>query len=172
MTTLRDSLGSQTPVSRNDQVTIMTEEIIHLDGRTLEGGGQRVRNAITLSTPREKAVTVSHIEGNSQRRSELKGSHAAAIRFPAKIRQGEVVKRHVGFERMAFHPRKQDPHGDLNQMFPIIKPEYTIVQDTAGFIFLVFQALYPFLIYASGLSTTTHNNAHHWWYKRCAFRLI
>lgn len=143
------------------------ERIIHLDGRMLEGGGQLVRNAVALSALTGLPITISNIRGNRQGRRGLKGSHAAAIGFIADICQGEVVDGHVGSQKMTFYPRKRDPSQSHEQTVsstplqtilskwdaPAIKPEYNINQSTAGSISLVFQALYPYLVYASSLST-------------------
>jgi RNA 3'-terminal phosphate cyclase (ATP) len=146
------------------------EEVIHLDGRMLEGGGQLVRNAVALSALTGFPITISNIRGNRQGRKGLKGSHAAAIGFIADICQGEVVDGHVGSQKMTFYPRKRDSSQNHEQNVssaslqtilskrdgPTIKPEYNVHQHTAGSISLVFQALYPYLVYASSLSTTAH----------------
>jgi RNA 3'-terminal phosphate cyclase (ATP) len=143
------------------------EKIIHLDGRMLEGGGQLVRNAVALSALTGLPITISNIRGNRQGRKGLKGSHAAAIGFIADICQGEVVEGHVGSQRTTFYPRKKDSyqnHEQATSASPLqtrlmpqgtssIKPVYNIHQHTAGSISLVFQALYPYLVYASILST-------------------
>ncbi|GAM34984.1 RNA 3'-terminal phosphate cyclase [Talaromyces pinophilus] len=143
------------------------ERTIHLDGRMLEGGGQLVRNAVALSALTGLSITITNIRGNRQGRRGLKGSHAAAIGFIAEVCQGEVVGGHVGSQKMMFYPRKRDSSQSREQTVssaplqtilskwdaPAIKPEYNINQSTAGSISLVFQALYPYLVYASSLST-------------------
>lgn len=142
------------------------ERIIHIDGRMLEGGGQLVRNAVALSALTGLPITISNIRGNRQGRKGLKGSHAAAIGFIAEVCQGEVFDGHVGSQKMIFYPRKRDrsrshdqslPPAPLQSIIsshtPAIKPEYNIHQQTAGSISLVFQALYPYLVYASNLSS-------------------
>ncbi|EEA28986.1 hypothetical protein TMatcc_002657 [Talaromyces marneffei ATCC 18224] len=144
------------------------EKIIHLDGRMLEGGGQLVRNAVALSALTGLPITISNVRGNRQGRKGLKGSHAAAIGFITDVCQGEVVDGHVGSQKMTFYPRKGYSYQSQEQTIssallqtrlskqeaPAIKPEYKIQQNTAGSISLVFQALYPYLVYAGSLSTT------------------
>lgn len=143
------------------------ERIIHLDGRILEGGGQLVRNAVALSALTGLPITIFNIRGNRQGRKGLKGSHAAAIKFIADVCQGEVVDGHVGSQKMTFYPRKRDSSQSRRQAAssaplqttifkrdaPAMKLEYYINQPTAGSISLVFQALYPYLVYVSSLSS-------------------
>jgi RNA 3'-terminal phosphate cyclase (ATP) len=160
--------------AENDGTQPHTEEIIHLDGRMLEGGGQLVRNAVALSALTGKPITITDIRGRRQGKTGLKGSHAAAIKFLSEICQGEVVGGEVGSKTLTFYPRgrlhdderekriekkahesAKTPLLDLtlaNGELPTIKLEYTIHQSTVGSIFLIFQALYPYLVYASSLA--------------------
>lgn len=146
-----------------------TEEEIHLDGRMLEGGGQLVRNAVALSALTGKPITITDIRGKRQGKTGLKGSHAAAIKFLSEICQGEVIGGEIGSKTLTFYPRGRLQNGrekqtektpnsrllDLtlaNGELPTVKPEYTVHQSTVGSIFLIFQALYPYLVYASSLA--------------------
>lgn len=148
--------------------------IIHVDGRTLEGGGQLVRCAVALSALTGYPITVSNIRGSRHGRKGLKGSHAAAIKFIAEVCGGEVLDGHVGSHTMTFYPRKinlqrhpgqtksetsaaaTSPKREtlFNPHAPMMKAEYNIRQDTVGSISLVFQALYPYLVCACNLSET------------------
>lgn len=155
--------------AKNNATKPHTEEIIHLDGRMLEGGGQLVRNAVALSALTGKPITISDVRGKRQGKTGLKGSHAAAIKFLSEICQGEVIGGDVGSTTLTFYPRGRLQNGrekqtekaprtrllDLtlaNGELPKIKPEYTVNQSTVGSIFLIFQAVYPYLVYASSLA--------------------
>lgn len=143
---------------------------IRIDGRTLEGGGQLVRNALALSALTSTPVTIYNIRGNRKGKTGLKGSHTAAVRFLAEICGGEVLGASVGSSQITFLPRRRQTDAQdaspstvlekltLNE--PYIKPEYNIRQSTPGSIFLIFQAVYPYLLHAGART-----------YARCPIRL-
>ncbi|KAJ5145747.1 uncharacterized protein N7515_000311 [Penicillium bovifimosum] len=122
---------------------------VHLDGRTLEGGGQLVRIAIGLSALTGRPVSIDHVRGNRQGKKGLKRSHAAAVKLLAEISGSEVAGSEVGSQRLEFLPHsprtRSGPLLDLSQV--TVKSEYDINITTAGSIFLVFQALYPYLLH-------------------------
>ncbi|KAJ5562392.1 hypothetical protein N7535_003155 [Penicillium sp. DV-2018c] len=122
---------------------------VHIDGRTLEGGGQLVRIAIGLSALTGRPVSIDHVRGNRQGGKGLKRSHAAAVKLLAEISGSEVTGSEVGSQHLDFIPQssttKSGPLLDLSKVS--VKPEYDINLTTAGAVFLVFQALYPYLLH-------------------------
>ncbi|KAF9894090.1 hypothetical protein FE257_009063 [Aspergillus nanangensis] len=115
---------------------------IHLDGRTLEGGGQLVRIAVALSALTRQPVTIDHIRGNRQGKKGLKGSHLAAIKFLADVSGSSVSGAGLGSSTLGFRPSSRTAA-------IIVQSNIKIQLPTAGSVFLVFQALYPYLLHAS-----------------------
>src|SRR5256885_17101643 len=70
------------PESAIPSRALKTPGLITLDGRTLEGGGQLVRVALTLSALLSIPVYIHHIRGKRASRGKtggLKESHLAAL---------------------------------------------------------------------------------------------
>jgi RNA 3'-terminal phosphate cyclase (ATP) len=131
---------------------------LYLNGQTLEGGGQLVRIAIGLSALTGRPVSIEHVRGNRQGKKGLKTSHAAAVKFLAEISGSKTSGVKVGSQFLSFFPQsarsKSRPFVDLSQV--TVKPEYNINLMTAGSTFLVFQALYPYLLYVGSQAGTPY----------------
>lgn len=130
--------------------------MIHLDGRTLEGGGQLVRIAVALSALTGKSVNISHIRGNRKGKKGLKRSHLAAVQFLAQLTGSSVSGAEVGSSSLSFYPVRS-PLNDTGGR-PIyggleVKGDIGIELPTAGSVFLVFQAIYPYILYAAAGTT-------------------
>ncbi|KAF7173252.1 hypothetical protein CNMCM6106_007350 [Aspergillus hiratsukae] len=119
------------------------QERIHLDGRTLEGGGQLVRIALALSTITGRPITIDHIRGNRSGKKGLKASHLAAIKYLADVSGSAVSGAEVGSSSLTYQP-PLDAETSVQQ-----NQEINIHLPTAGSISLVFQALYPYLLHTA-----------------------
>lgn len=119
-------------------------EPLRLDGRTLEGGGQLVRIAVALSALTGRAITIDQIRGNRQGKKGLKASHLAAVQTLGELTGSTLVKAQVGSCSMGFYPPS-----DKKEEARRTDTELDIRLPTPGSVFLVFQALYPYLLSSS-----------------------
>ncbi|KAL2835525.1 RNA 3'-terminal phosphate cyclase domain-containing protein [Aspergillus pseudoustus] len=119
-------------------------EPVRLDGRKLEGGGQLVRIAIALSALTGKPIAIEHIRGNRSGKKGLKASHLAAVKTLGELSGSALVKAQVGSCSLGFYP----PSDDIDQARRA-DTEINIRLPTPGSVFLVFQALYPYLLHSS-----------------------
>ncbi|KAJ5317636.1 hypothetical protein N7508_002144 [Penicillium antarcticum] len=128
---------------------ITKQNHVNLNGRTLEGGGQLVRIALALSTLTSRPVSIDHVRGNRQGKKGLKGSHVAAVKLLGEISDSKVSGNVIGSEFLNITPEhSQSTNGPLVDLSQVeVQSEYDIRLPTAGAIFLVFQALYPYLLH-------------------------
>jgi RNA 3'-terminal phosphate cyclase (ATP) len=127
---------------------LKTTGIVSLDGRTLEGGGQLVRVALTLSALLSIPVHIHHIRGKRASRGQsggLKESHLAALEFLQDACGAEVYGAEVGATEIVFLPGRET------------REEWRSCVDNSGVrvielrnpgsVWLIFQAIYPFLLF-------------------------
>lgn len=122
-----------------------------------------MRNAVALSALTGQSVANHHVRGNRQGKKGLKMSHLAGVNLLAQVSESEVAGAEVGSAFLRFFPPSvkqglsDGAHGDerlinaRSQRLLLPKPiqqEYDIRLPTAGSVFLVFQALYPYILCA------------------------
>ncbi|KAI3397262.1 hypothetical protein diail_11061 [Diaporthe ilicicola] len=119
------------------------DDTIHLDGRTGEGGGQLVRIAIALASVASKPVKVTNVRGNrpGPRGGGLKSQHVTSIAWLAKATGADVTGLEVGSKTLEFRPARGP--GELWERNISIRAE-----SAAASALLVFQAVFPFLLFA------------------------
>lgn len=123
----------------------MPKNHITLNGQTLEGGGQIVRNAIALSALTHRPVTIHSIRAARPGKKGLKASHLAAVRSLAEISNSIVQGAEIRSITLSFYP-------PAPAEIPPVKQKYSIKLGSPGSVFLIFQALYPYLLCAGALA--------------------
>lgn len=159
---------------------------IHLDGTTLEGGGQLVRVALSLSALTHVPVHITKIRGKRDKKGQaggLKAAHLAAAQWLAKACEAETQGLEIKSRELVFKPSRLTGiiYGDQTKVDEslaglwknvyedgkngkLIRRESEILLSSPGSIFLVFQAILPFILFSkppspSGSVATTSTTA-------------
>ncbi|KAL8666084.1 MAG: hypothetical protein Q9202_001821 [Teloschistes flavicans] len=150
----------------------MLPEIVSLDGRTLEGGGQLLRLAVSLSALTFLPVHVWDIRANrvarkaAQQAGGLKPAHLAAVEWLAKATRAETQGMVKGSSDLQFQPQERSlgtnadegnsEHGyqtgiwqDVYDSESLIRRETHIKLTSPGSVCLILQATLPYLLFHS-----------------------
>lgn len=119
---------------------------IHLQGTTLEGGGQLVRLALSLSSLTSIPISISNIRGNRRGSGGLKSQHLTCVHWLSAACNAALSGASLRSRHIIFTP-------------DIERPWYTklesgnieIQQATPGSTSLILQAFLPFILF-SGVS--------------------
>ncbi|KAI9871674.1 MAG: hypothetical protein M1830_002627 [Pleopsidium flavum] len=143
---------------------------IHVDGRTLEGGGQLVRVALCLSSLTSLPIHITSIRGSrGNKGGGLKGSHLAAVGFLARMCKARTEGMELKSKDLLFEPcQVQNESGVVREGQGwreskdrdgrVVGREMEIKMATPGSVFLVFQALLPYLVFSS-FPDPNHDNS-------------
>ncbi len=111
--------------------------MVHIDGRSGEGGGQVLRTALALSACLGRPFTITNIRAN-RRQPGLKAQHLAAVATVARISGASVAGASLGSRELRFTPGA------------IAAGSYEAAVGTAGATTLVAQAALMPLAHAPG----------------------
>ncbi len=112
----------------------MTTDMLTIDGRDGEGGGQILRTSLALSAITGRSFRIHHIRGG-RRKSGLLRQHLTAVRALASISRAELHGAELRSGELEVHPGPIE-HGD-----------YHFAVGSAGSAMLVFQTvLWPLLV--------------------------
>lgn len=168
--TLRKYYGLHTTMSSPESSA--SPGPINLDGTTLEGGGQLLRLALSLSSLTQIPIHVTNIRGRRPGKvSGLKTSHLAGVKWLASATVATIEGMELKSRRLLFKPssigvatrtnesqnnyqaRKDDENeGVWEDIFDdgrLIRRQSHIPMSSPGSILLVLQAILPFLLLSS-----------------------
>ncbi|KAL8998082.1 MAG: hypothetical protein Q9169_002775 [Polycauliona sp. 2 TL-2023] len=151
----------------------MSPKPLTLDGRTLEGGGQLLRLAVSFSALTTLPVSITSIRANraprraSQAAGGLKAAHLAAVEWLARASQADTTGMEKGSRDLEFRPlqrgefvretkkgKKTEPVGDepWKDVYDdggsqLVRRETEIQLDSPGSVCLILQAILPYLLF-------------------------
>ena len=124
------------------------KDLVKIDGRRGEGGGQVLRSSIALSVITGRPLKVTHIRARRKRPGLLR-QHLTAVKAAAEICGAQVEGAELGSKSLTFVPG------------PVVAGEYSFKIGTAGSTSLVLQTILPPLMLASGKSHVTIEGGTH-----------
>ncbi|KAF7197687.1 RNA 3'-terminal phosphate cyclase [Pseudocercospora fuligena] len=128
-------------------------DLIELDGRTLEGGGQLIRIAYCLSALTRIPVKVENIRGNRSGGGGLKAQHLACVQWLGRATNAQLSGAGKGSKTLLFTPEKATSEPSpafTKKTLPNGQQVYECRLDigTAGSTGLALQAILPFILFS------------------------
>eukprot|EP01083_Nonionella_stella_P234837 826348_1 len=117
--------------------TMPNQPLLSIDGSIMEGGGQILRNSITLSALTKRAIHITNIRGKRSNPG-LRKQHSKGIELVANINRGYLEGNYVKSMDIKYYPSSDTTY--LNT--------YTVDIETAGSVCLLIQTCLPLLLFS------------------------
>nr|OQO20823.1 hypothetical protein B0A51_14819 [Rachicladosporium sp. CCFEE 5018] len=123
--------------------------LLEIDGRTLEGGGQLLRLSLTLFALTSRPVHISNIRGKRKPKPGLKAQHLACVQWLARACNATVIGAEKGSTDLVFTPGKVNGNSPVYAKSTITGVwESEVAIGTAGSTGLLLQAILPFILFS------------------------
>jgi RNA 3'-terminal phosphate cyclase (ATP) len=123
---------------------------IHLEGTTLEGGGQLLRLALGLSSLTKKPVNITNIRGKRSGGGGLKAQHLTSVQWLGQSCNARISGAGLKSKEITFTPKQESDESMSN--LERQGGEVRINQSTPGAINLVLQAILPYVLFSGSSS--------------------
>jgi RNA 3'-terminal phosphate cyclase (ATP) len=120
---------------------------LHLEGTTLEGGGQLLRLSLSLSALTKQPITITNIRGKRSGGGGLKAQHLTCVQWLGRACSAHLSGVGLKSKEITFSPSLDTSPLTIDEMGG---GEIRITQNTPGSITLVLQAMLPFLVFSGG----------------------
>jgi RNA 3'-terminal phosphate cyclase (ATP) len=122
---------------------------IHLEGTTLEGGGQLVRLALSLVSLTGKPVHITDIRGNRHGGGGLKTQHLTSLQWLGQACNARISGAGLKSKEITFRPDLTSSSNTRSHIHDDIRGGHVnISQSTPGSVLLVLQAVLPYLLFS------------------------
>lgn len=114
-----------------------------VDGAVLEGGGQILRNSVSLAALLSKSITIHSIR-NGRKPPGLKNQHKTGLELTAQISSAQLTGASIGSSEISFRPQKISLPG-----------VFSADAITAGSTTLLLQISFPLLLFSAQKSAAS-----------------